>query len=135
MRLLSTLLITLAALAADDPWTKVQDLQSGTEVRVTKTGAKQPLTGKFDQATEDKLLLVLKNEQVAIDKAEIERVEARPHKGGGVRRENRTTNDTRTARPINPGQNPAPQQSTSSNVTFEGKGDFEIVYRKPPKLN
>ena len=44
-----TALLLIAAIAtataADDTWTKVKDLKSGTELRITREGAKQPLHG------------------------------------------------------------------------------------------
>ncbi len=38
----------LAAFGADDPWAKPKKLQTGTELRVYKKGAVQPLLVKMD---------------------------------------------------------------------------------------
>ena len=36
------------AMAADDPWAKVKAIKSGSELRVYKKGAAQPLVVKMD---------------------------------------------------------------------------------------
>lgn len=69
-----TLLLTLAAIsafAADDPWTKVREIKSGTEIRVYKKGSKVPVVGKIDQATEDAVVIMLKKEEIEIEREEI----------------------------------------------------------------
>src|SRR5579863_538389 len=82
------LLLTAAACAwgadvkTDDQWTKVKELKSGTEIRVYKKGAAQPILAKAGDATDDKLIVVLKNTETAIDKKEIERIDARPAQTG-----------------------------------------------------
>src|SRR5947209_3353457 len=80
MRILAAFLFVAAAFAADDPWTKVKELKSGTEVRVMKKGAAQPVIGKFDEATDENLILVVKTEQTAIAKDAIDRIDYRPAK-------------------------------------------------------
>ena len=45
----------LAAFGADDPWAKVKAIKSGSELRVYKKGAAQPLLVKMDEATDDRL--------------------------------------------------------------------------------
>jgi hypothetical protein len=87
-------LLALALFAADDPWTKVRELKSGTELRIYKRNAKQPLLAKMDQATEESLVIVVKNEQVAVPKEEIDRVDHRPAGGSRVTRESTTKTNT-----------------------------------------
>ena len=129
---------------ADDPWAKVKELKSGSELRVYKRGAAQPLTVKMDELTDDNLVVISKNTQTAIPRDQIERIEARP--SGRTR----TTTDTVTAeknaatdpRSNIPGPNQPPgaahasSTTTSSGVTWT-KQDFEVVYRRtagaPPK--
>ena len=65
---------------ADDPWAKVKDLKTGTELRVYKKGASQPLLVKMDELTDENLVVVNKNAQVAIAKDQIDRVDFRPAK-------------------------------------------------------
>src|SRR3954454_7677160 len=79
-RILFFLLVANAALAAEDAWTKVGELKSGTELRVYKRGVKQPVLPKFDEANPDNLVVATKNEQVAIPKADIDRIDYRPTK-------------------------------------------------------
>ena len=61
MRRFLFLLLTaaVAAICADDPWAAVVKLKSGTEIRVLKKGSMQPILGKFDEATDERLLLVV----------------------------------------------------------------------------
>lgn len=125
----------MASGAAEDGWTKVSKIKSGTEVRIVRDGARQPVVGKFDEAREDSLLLVVRNEQIAIPRAEIERVDARPT-GSRVKTESKTTQtDPDTSRP--PAGPPAagarPSTSSSSGLSIGPKPDFEVVYRRPPK--
>src|SRR5581483_171517 len=67
-----------AGIKTDDGWGKVKELKSGTELRIYRKGAAQPILAKAGDATDDKLIIVLKNTQSAIDKSEIERIDARP---------------------------------------------------------
>jgi len=129
-------LLTVAAFAADDPWTKVKELKSGTEIRVVKKGAAQPVMGKFDQADDENLVLVVKNEQTAIPKENVERLDYRPPKPGGrVVKESKTTvNDPNKAAEPRAGMNAQPVDggtSTSSTVSIQGKPDFETLYLRP----
>lgn len=131
-------LISLA-FGADDPWTKVKDLSSGAEVRILKSGAKEPITGNFSEADDERIIVVVKNTQMALDKSAIERLEARPMAAKRTRTESRTQKLDPSAElakpkvPV-PGSRPTPDlQSTSSGVTFTGKPAFELIYRKGMK--
>ena len=130
-----SLLFALPVMAAEDPWTKVRALESGTELRVTKKGAKQPLLLKMDDATVDTLLAVSRNEQVSIPKDQIEQIDYRPKAGARkmVRETKTTTEDPNRRAPLPAGPHPAnvPGSSTSSNVIFGSKPDFETIYRRP----
>ena len=129
------LLSALLAWGADDDWAKVRALRGGTEIRVFKKGSTQPIIAKMDEAGEENLVVVLKNEQVAIPREQIDRVDARPAQGGG-----RTTKQTRTsvdppngkaAAPPSTMKGPdGPSSSTSTSVSLGGKADFETVYRR-----
>jgi len=132
--------LTLAvSLADDDPWDKVRKLKSGVELRIIKQGAPQPVLGKFDEVTEESLIVVVKNEQVAIPKDKIDRIDYRPPGGSRVTKETKITQEGPDANPSPPGvpQGPAgPSSSTSSNVSIGSKPDFETIYRRtagPPK--
>ena len=125
-----------ASLAAEpDPWSAVVKLKSGTEIRVLKKGSMQPVLGKFDEANDERLLLVVKNEQVAIPKDQIERLDARPQQTGSrVKIDSKTATDD----PQKPKEPPAGMHSqpvvgtsTTSGVNITSRPDFETVYRRP----
>ena len=127
------LLAAMTAFAADDPWAKVRDLKGGTELRIYKKGTAQPVLAKSDDVTDDNLIVVVKNEQVAIPKDQIDRIDYRPTKPGG-----RLTTETKST-PTEPDTTPGPPghgsrvpgTSTSTNVGIGSKPDFELIYRRP----
>jgi hypothetical protein len=79
------------AWGAESSWQKVKELSAGSEVRVYKKGSRRPVSAKTAGATDDKLLLILKKEEIAIDKAHIDRIDFRPAKSKGVKSESRST--------------------------------------------
>lgn len=134
LRYLPILLAAAAAFAADDPWLKVKELKSGTEIRILKKGGGAPLVGKLDEARDETLTIVLKNQQVTVEKDSIERLDYRPSKPGGKPiTESRTKHDAPDPTPpkgMNHG--PAvPGSSSSTSVSFGGKPDFQTLYRRP----
>jgi len=123
-----------AAFGADDPWTAVAKLKSGTEIRVLKKGSMQPVIGKFDEADGERLLLVVKNQQIAIPKDQVDRVDARPEPGRRVKVDGKTTTeDPQAAKepPVGMNAQPVVGSSTTSSVVIGSKPDFETVYRRP----
>ncbi len=136
MTISRVLLFALAAVtvwAADDPWAKVKDLKSGTEIRVYKKGSTQPVMAKMDEANDGRLLVVVKNEQLAIPKADIDRLDYRPTKPGTrVTTTTESKNTEPDTRPAPPGlSSRTPGTSTSSSVSIGSKPDFETLYRRP----
>jgi hypothetical protein len=133
-RVLFFLLAAATAFAADDPWAKVQGLKSGTEIRVVKRGATQPITGKFDEATDERLILVVKNEQVAIAKDQVDRVDYRPAAGSRVTVTGKTEQvDPAAAKEPRAGMNHEPEGgglSSSSSINVGSKPDFTLLYRR-----
>jgi hypothetical protein len=137
-RYLALIFAGAAAFAADDPWAKVKELKSGTEIRIYKKGGGAPLIGKVDEARDENLTVVLKNEQVTIEKNAIDRLDFRPAKPGGrVTTETKTTrNETVDPKPPAGMAHGAPVPggaSSSTSVSFGGKPDFEVLYRRPPQ--
>jgi hypothetical protein len=59
----------------------VKELKSRAELRIYKKGAREPINATFDDATDDRLIVVVKNEQVAIPKEDIDRLDAPQHPG------------------------------------------------------
>jgi hypothetical protein len=137
-----TFLLTLAAitiLAADNPWSKVRDLKSGSELRIYKRGASQPIVATMDEANDDRLIAVVKNEQVSFAKTDIDRIDARPEtKGSRVMKTTTTTaseSHDKVAAPGPQGQL-GPSSSTTTSFGARPKPDFETVYRRlagPPQ--
>lgn len=134
LRSIVFLFAVAAAFGAEDGWEKVRQLRSGSELRIYKRAEKQPILAKLDEASEERLVVVLKNEQVSIAKDDIDRLDARPPRTGGrFTRETRTTRSTPERQPANmptPAA-PVPSTSSSSSVTINSKPDFEMVYRRP----
>jgi len=122
-----------ADIKTDDQWIKVKELKSGTEIRIYKKGVSQPILAKAGDATEDKLIIVLKNEETAIDKKDIERVDARPQGGKRTKVESKATNNEPTAQPVDgvrPENYPKPGSSYSTGMSVGSKPDFETVYQR-----
>ncbi len=129
------LLGAVAAFAAEDQWAKVRELKSGAELRIYKVGVKQPVLAKMDEAREESLVVVMKNEQVAIPKDEIERIDSRPaRKGSRVKADTKTTAEPTEQKPVVvpgvPRTPPRSRSSTSTGLSITSGPDFETIYRK-----
>jgi hypothetical protein len=131
------LALTAAAVAfgsdikTDDSWSKIKQLKSGTEIRIYKRGAAQPVMAKAADATDDKLIVVVKNTQMAIDKKDIDRIDARP----GPKKtsiQSTATNNEPAAQPVDgvrPENYPKPGSSYSTAITSVTPG-FETIYQR-----
>lgn len=135
-KLVLFLCTALVAVGADDPWAKLKELKTGTELRVYKKGAAQPLLVKMDELTDDNLVVINKNEQSAIARDEIDRVDYRPSGKSRVIKESTTkvndgVGDPRAVIPSPRPAAPGPSTSTSSTLSLGSKPDFETIYRRP----
>ena len=133
LRSLLLVVAVVTAFAAEDPWAKVKDLKSGTEIRIVKKGSAQPLTGKFDELREDSVIIVLKNEQTAVNRDDIDRLDARPNQSTTRSTETKVKTEPPDAKPpagMGHGA-PVPGTSYSTNTSFGSKANFETVYRRP----
>ena len=131
------LLSAFAAVAADDGWSKVIELKTGTELRIYKKRATQPLLANMDEANDERIVVILKNEQTAIAKDHIERLDRRPEqKGSRVKAESKVTTEQPGARADLPmPRSGSPQgTSTSSGLSIGSKPAFETIYRRHPAL-
>ena len=133
MRKLALFLGTaLLAFGADDPWAKLKELKTGAELRVFKKGAAQPLLVQMDELTDDNLVVIAKNQQTAIPRDQIERVDYRPSGKSRVTKETTSKSDDAVGAT-------RPSSSTSTDVSIGSKPDFETIYRRPtgapPKKN
>jgi hypothetical protein len=136
MRLALFLCTALLAFGADDPWAKLKELKTGTELRVFKKGTAQPLLVQMDELTDDNLVVIDKKQQTAIARDLIERVDYRPSGKSRVTKESTTkvtdsVGDPKAAIPSPRPDHPGSTTSSSSNVAFGSKPDFETIYRRP----
>jgi len=140
MSRIALLLITAAlaagtATGAEDPWVKVQALKSRAELRIYKKGAREPLMATLDEADGERIVIVVKNQQLAIPKEDIDRLDARM-----VVKEPRKFVKETTSKVTEPDYTPHPpagpavpgeSTSTSFSHSSTSKPDFETVYRRP----
>jgi hypothetical protein len=121
---------------ADNPWAKVQELKGRSELRIYKKGAREPLMATLDDVTEDRILIVVKNEQMSIPKDDIDRLDARPSgkTPSKVVKETtvKTTEPDYTPHPPQGVQVPGESYNTSVSRNGGSKPEFETVYRRPP---
>lgn len=131
-RSLLLLLTAAAAFAAGDPWAKVKELKSGTEIRIARKGVPQPLEAKLDEVRDDAVVIVLKNEQTAIPKEEIDRLDYRPKSGSRVTAETKSSVERMETKPAAgmSHSSPVPGQTYSSGVNVGSKPAYETVYRR-----
>src|SRR5260370_28626713 len=121
----------MTVFAADDPWAKVRGLKSGTELRIYKKGSPQPVLAKMDQLTDENLVVLVKTEQIAIARDQIDRVDYRPAKPR-VSTETKTSTTDPDTRPAPPGYGSrTPGTSTSTSMGVGSRPDFEEIYRRP----
>jgi hypothetical protein len=134
-RLLSFCLATLTVFAADNPWDKVRELKTGTELRILKKGSRQPVLGTMDEANDDRIVVVVKNEELAIQKDDIDRIDFRPATKSRVVKETRTTqSDSAQTPPVGPqGSQNGPSTSTTTSYSGAPKPDFQTIYRRTVK--
>jgi hypothetical protein len=121
------------ALAADNPWDKVKELKSGTEIRIVRKGVAQPIEAKFDELTDENVLIVVKNEQKAVPRNEVDRLDARPSGGSRVTTETKTTVERPGATPpiSKPTEKPnIPGKTYSSGINIGSKPAYETIYRR-----
>jgi len=134
-RVLLFILATLTVFAADNPWDKVRELKTGTELRILKKGSKQAVIGTMDEANDERIIVVIKNEELAIQKGDIDRIDFRPATKSRVSKETRTTQSDSTQTPqVGPqGSQTGPSTLTSTSFGPGSKSDFETIYRRTSK--
>jgi hypothetical protein len=80
LKMFLLMLAAAATFAADDPWQKVKDLKSGTDLRVFRRGSTQPQLVQMGDLTDDNLVVIDKKAERAIPREEIDRIDSRPPK-------------------------------------------------------
>jgi uncharacterized sporulation protein YeaH/YhbH (DUF444 family) len=122
--------------SVDNPWAKVRELKSRSELRIYKKGAREPLIATLDEVTEDRILIVVKNEQMSVPKEDIDRLDARPagKTPSKIVKETtaKTTEPDYTPHPPGGVNVPGESYNTSVSRSSGSKPDFETVYRRPP---
>ncbi|RPJ19744.1 MAG: hypothetical protein EHM35_20320 [Planctomycetaceae bacterium] len=134
MKRLALLLLTaMAALAAEDSWVQVQELKSGTDLRIYRVNVKEPLLAKFDQASDESLIVIIKNGQVSIPKEQIDRLDCRRTPPNRLVKETRT--DRKIARKgaeISNNTIPGATTSVKTRLEIPSKSAFEKIYNRTP---
>ena len=134
MSRIALIILSAAGLfAADNPWAKVTDLPNRSELRIYQKGVRDAITATLADATEERIVVVVKNKQMTIAKEDIERIDARPvePKKKPEATTTQTTSDPDLAPRLGAGP-PMPTTSTSSGMSFGGsKPDFKTIYIKP----
>jgi hypothetical protein len=129
------LLAVFTLLAADDPWAAVQNLKGRSELRIYKKGSREPFLATFDEANSERILIVVKNQQMAIAKEDVDRLDARlpARSDRKVTKESsvKTTDPDYTPHPPGGSNVPGESYSTGLSVGGSGKPDFQTVYRRP----
>jgi hypothetical protein len=127
-------LSTAALFAADNRWGKVIALPNRSELRTYQKGVHDAIIATLADATEERIVVVVKNKQMTIAKEDIERLDARPvePKKKPETTTTQTTSDPDLAPRLGAGP-PVSTTSTSSGMSFGGnKPDFKTIYVKPP---
>jgi hypothetical protein len=132
-RIVLLLLTAMAALAAENSWVEVRELKRGAELRIYRVNTKEPFLAKFDQASDESLIVITKNGQVSIPKEDIQRLDRRrvpPH---------RLVKETRIERKIPPKvaeitNNTIPGATTSvkTRLDIPSESAFEKIYDRTP---
>ena len=136
LKIVLFLVAAFQILGAENTWDKLRDLKTGVELRVYKKGSRTPVMCTMDEATDDHLIVVVKKEQIAIEKDDIDRVDYRPPAKSKMTKETRTTqSDTTQTTPVGPtGQGRSgPSSSTTTTYSSASKPDFETIYRRTAK--
>lgn len=121
----------VSLLGAENPWVKVKDLKTGQEVRVVKKASHVPLIGNFADLTDENLIVVIKNEEIAIPRGDIDRIDARPAgPASRIKRDSKTEVKDPEASRGNPYDSRLPQTNSTSAISMGEKPGFETVYRR-----
>jgi hypothetical protein len=128
------LLAAVTAFAADDAWTKVRELKSGTELRIFKKGGLHPIIATMEEANADSLIIVDKNTETAIRRDLIDRIDYRPAKTSRITKESRDTVQGPDAATAAASPNNVPRETVSSGTSYVigGQPDYQTIYRRPP---
>ena len=123
-----SLLLCLLAFFADDPWARVRDLKSGTELRIHPHNMAAPIKAQFGDTTDSSLIILIKNKQSATPKDEIDKIDYRPPQILNI---TKTKNVDSAVIPRTPYESRVPKTESSGGISF-GKPDFKTLYERAP---
>lgn len=125
--------------AADESWTALKALKSGTELKIYERGQSHPRQARFADATDENLIVIVKNEELAIPRAKIDRVDSRSAKKSGPAVTSTTKTEdvpvVSTEGPQGPTAGPSSNypggsnSSTSTSIAY-GAPEYRTVYRR-----
>ncbi|MBY0503426.1 MAG: hypothetical protein K2X03_05945 [Bryobacteraceae bacterium] len=134
-------LLLCAVLADESAWDKVRAVEPGAELRIYRRAVKEPVVAKLDEATEDHLIIVLRDEQIAIRRAEIDRIDRRPRLASGrvaiVPRKMTRVNPSEQGQPVVQGTSASTALANAARtdtLSIRSKPPFEFLYRRPTSL-
>ena len=113
------LLALTVAWSAEDPWQKAKELATGSDIRIYKLGSTKPISGKMAGVGEGKVQVIVKNDQIAIQQADIDRIDYHPPKGKPVKTESNVISTTGSG-----------TNETSTTSTSWSRDGWQTVYRK-----
>src|SRR4051812_5360779 len=106
--------LTVFAAETEDPWKKVRAIKTGTELRIFRSGTAESIMAQFAELTDDNLVVIIKNVQVALPRDKVVRVDYRPQKGhlSTQTRVSGANESYSRAQPNPPGRGPSSSTST-----------------------
>lgn len=134
LKALCLLMTAAAAFGEEDPWAKLRGLESGSELRIYKIGAKQPINARLDEVKQESILIATDKEQMAVPKSEIERVDRRiaPATSRVAVEARRVVGTHESTVSAAGADRSAPPLSTLAGIKIKSQQDFEIVYQRGP---
>lgn len=132
MKAIVTLILSAFALFSEDnPWAKVLELKSHAELRIFKKGSTTPLLATFDEANNERILIVVRNAQMAVAREDIDRLDARPATRPAKWVKDTSVKPKSPDLPGNVAERPGESYGTSFSKSSGDRPDFETIYRRP----
>jgi hypothetical protein len=117
LKLTAVLLLASFSSLAADPWDKLKNLKTGSDLKIYKTAGGEPITAKSADVTETKVVVIIKNEETAIRKSEIARIDYQPPAGKHTKSKDYTVTEDSAS------------MSIGSSSNREG---WQTIYQRPP---
>ena len=126
-------LTAMAALAAEDSWLRVRELERGAELRIYRVNAKEPFRAKLERASDESLIVNTRHGQESIPKEDIERIDCRRAPSDRLVKETRVDRKV-AAKGAETTSNTIPGATTSvkTRLGIPSKPSFEKIYDRKP---